>query len=83
MKHPNGFAGGCATNGVLICPLTGEPHKLLWMRSAWWCEDCLQKLETCCDGDCASIAAVGAAARAAADERTPERGAASLRAALR
>jgi hypothetical protein len=39
----------------MICPLTGQPHKLLWMRSAWWCQDCRQKLETCCEGDCPSV----------------------------
>lgn len=38
----------------MICPLTGRPHQLLWMRSAWWCQDCRQKLETCCEGDCPS-----------------------------
>jgi hypothetical protein len=39
----------------MICPLTGQPHKLFWMRSAWWCQDCRQKLETCCEGDCPSV----------------------------
>jgi hypothetical protein len=41
----------------MICPLTGDPHRLFWMRSAWWCHDCRQKIETCCEGNCASVAA--------------------------
>jgi hypothetical protein len=39
---------------LVICPLTGGPHRPLWLRSAWWCEDCRQKLETCCEGECPS-----------------------------
>lgn len=42
----------------MICGLTGEPHRLLWLRSAWSCQDCLQKIETCCEGDCPSTAAL-------------------------
>jgi hypothetical protein len=42
----------------MICPLTGEPHRLLWLRSALWCQDCQQKIETCCEGDCPSSAAL-------------------------
>lgn len=34
----------------MTCPMTGKPHRLLWMRSALWCEDCKQKIETCCEG---------------------------------
>jgi hypothetical protein len=41
----------------MSCPLTGRPHRLFWMRSAWWCHDCKQKIETCCEGSCPSIAA--------------------------
>jgi hypothetical protein len=26
------------------------------MRSAWWCHDGRQKIETCCEGDCPSAA---------------------------
>jgi hypothetical protein len=37
-----------------ICPMTGEPHRTFWMRSALWCHDCKQKLETCCEGGCGS-----------------------------
>lgn len=44
----------------MICPLTGRQHRPFWMRSAWWCQDCRQKLETCCEGDCPS--SVGATA---------------------
>jgi len=41
----------------VICGLTGEPHRLFWMRSAWWCEDCRQKIESCCEGGgCPSVA---------------------------
>jgi hypothetical protein len=41
----------------MLCPLTGRPHRLFWMRSAWWCHDCRQKIESCCDGaGCASEA---------------------------
>jgi hypothetical protein len=34
----------------MICGLTGEPHRLFWMRSAWWCAECRQKVESCCEG---------------------------------
>jgi hypothetical protein len=37
----------------VICSLTGLPHRLLWMHSAWWCRDCRQKIESCCD--CPSV----------------------------
>jgi hypothetical protein len=41
----------------VICPLTGGEHRLFWMRSAWWCHDCRQKIESCCEGGgCPSIA---------------------------
>lgn len=30
--------------------MTGAPHRVFWMRSAVWCEDCKQKIETCCEG---------------------------------
>lgn len=43
-------------NGTMICALTGEAHRLFFMRSAWWCADCKQKIESCCDGGgCPSI----------------------------
>jgi hypothetical protein len=49
-----------ARSGTLsgvICALTGRAHRLFWMRSAWWCHDCRQKIETCCEGGgCPSIA---------------------------
>jgi hypothetical protein len=39
--------------------MTGNPHRLFWMRSAWWCEDCRQKVEGCCEGGgCPSVAEV-------------------------
>jgi hypothetical protein len=41
----------------MLCPLTGVPHRLFWLRSAWWCEDCRQKIETCCEGACPSASA--------------------------
>jgi hypothetical protein len=45
--------------GVVLCPLTGSDHRLFWMRSAWWCHDCRQKVESCCEGGgCPSIAEV-------------------------
>jgi hypothetical protein len=41
----------------MLCPLTGTDHRLFWMRSAWWCHDCRQKVESCCEGGgCPSIA---------------------------
>jgi hypothetical protein len=40
----------------MLCPLTGAAHRLFWMRSAWWCQDCRQKIETCCEGDCPTVA---------------------------
>ena len=37
--------------------MTGQPHNLFWMRSAWWCADCRQKVESCCEGGgCPSVA---------------------------
>lgn len=43
-------------NGRVIRQLTGHPHRLFWLRSALWCEDCRQKIESCCDGDgCPSV----------------------------
>jgi Na+-translocating ferredoxin:NAD+ oxidoreductase RnfC subunit len=43
----------------MICPMTGNPHQLFWMQSAWWCEDCRQKIESCCEGGgCPSVAEV-------------------------
>jgi hypothetical protein len=43
---------------TVICPLTGDTHRLFWMRSAWWCKDCRQKIETCCEGDSPSTVAL-------------------------
>jgi hypothetical protein len=44
---------------VVICAMTGLPHRLFWMRSAWWCQDCHQKVESCCEGGgCPSVAEV-------------------------
>jgi hypothetical protein len=40
----------------MLCPMTGSEHELFWMRSAWWCRDCRQKIETCCEGACPSVA---------------------------
>jgi hypothetical protein len=41
----------------VICSMTGKAHRLFWMRSAWWCADCRQKVESCCEGGgCPSIA---------------------------
>jgi hypothetical protein len=43
----------------MICPMTGKEHALFWMRSAWWCGDCHQKIETCCEGGgCPSVTEV-------------------------
>jgi hypothetical protein len=39
----------------MLCPLTGRPHRLFWLRSAWWCHDCRQKIESCCDGGCPTV----------------------------
>jgi hypothetical protein len=46
-----------STIATMICPLTGQSHRLFWMRSAWWCADCRQKIESCCEGGgCPSVA---------------------------
>lgn len=43
----------------VFCSLTGTDHRLFWMSSAWWCHDCRQKIESCCEGGgCPSIAEV-------------------------
>jgi hypothetical protein len=44
---------------AVLCAMTGLPHSLFWMRSAWWCQDCRQKVEGCCEGGgCPSVAEV-------------------------
>ncbi len=41
----------------MLCAMTGQAHRLFWMRSAWWCQDCRQKFESCCEGGgCPSVA---------------------------
>ena len=40
----------CRNTEAMLCSLTGRPHRLSWMRSAWWCHDCRQKIESCCEG---------------------------------
>ena len=41
----------------VYCAMMGERHRLFWMRSAWWCAECRQKLESSCEGGgCPSIA---------------------------
>jgi hypothetical protein len=53
----------------MICAMTGHQHRLFWMRSALWCADCRQKVESCCDGaGCPSVAEV-----VAPSERTPQK----------
>jgi hypothetical protein len=43
----------------MLCEMTGLSHRLFWMRSAWWCQDCRQKIESCCEGGgCPSLAEV-------------------------
>jgi len=43
----------------MLCEMTGLSHRLFWMRSAWWCQDCRQKIESCCEGGgCPSVAEV-------------------------
>jgi hypothetical protein len=50
--------------------MTGRPHRLFWMRSAWWCEDCRQKVEGCCEGGgCPSVAEVLPVAEVLAADR--------------
>ena len=50
----------------MLCPMTGDQHRLFWMRSAWWCEDCRQKVESCCEGGgCPTIAEIAEVARPA------------------
>jgi len=44
---------------MMLCEMTGLSHRLFWMRSAWWCQDCRQKIESCCEGGgCPSVAEV-------------------------
>jgi len=44
---------------AVLCAMTGLPHRLFWMRSAWWCADCRQKVEGCCEGGgCPSVSEV-------------------------
>jgi hypothetical protein len=44
---------------TVLCEMTGLPHRLFWMRSAWWCQDCRRKIESCCEGGgCPSVAEV-------------------------
>ena len=56
----DGLAGTSAASVTLVrmlCPMTGSEHRLFWMRSAWWCHDCRQKIESCCEGGgCPSVA---------------------------
>lgn len=41
------------------CEMTSLHHRLFWMRSAWWCKDCRQKIESCCESvGCPSVAEV-------------------------
>jgi hypothetical protein len=43
----------------MFCAMTGQSHRLFWMRSAWWCSECRQKIESCCEGGgCASVVEV-------------------------
>jgi hypothetical protein len=46
-------------DGQVICGLIGKADRLFWMRSAWWCADCRQKVESCCEGGgCPSVVEV-------------------------
>jgi hypothetical protein len=43
----------------VVWRMTGLPHRLFWMRSAWWCEDCRQEVGGCCErGGYPSVAEV-------------------------
>ena len=56
----------------VYCAMTGRRHRLFWMRSAWWCADCRQKVESCCEGGgCPSIAEALLADSAAQDVAKP------------
>lgn len=62
----------------MLCAMTGQAHRLFWMRSAWWCQDCWQKIESCCEGGgCPSVAEVldvpGSSKRAATGAVVPAR----------
>ena len=62
--------------------MTGEQHRLFWMRSAWWCEDCRQKVESCCEGGgCPTIAEVAEVAPEARPSGNPVASGTSLRSA--
>jgi hypothetical protein len=64
----------------VLCPLTGTDHRLFWMRSAWWCHDCRQKIESCCEGGgCPSIAEVALAEPQRAEAGYPVVGRSGLR----
>ena len=58
MERPE-RSGRAAKLPSVICAMTGKAHRLFWMRSAWWCADCRQKVESCCEGGgCPSVADV-------------------------
>ena len=60
----------------MLCAMTGEPHRLFWMRSAWWCADCRQKVESCCEGGgCPSVVEALPPARAPHDAPAADRAA--------
>ena len=64
-RHPSAPGGMI---GFVICPMTGGEHRLFWMRSAWWCEDCRQKVESCCEGGgCPSVFEVARSGRTEGD----------------
>lgn len=55
-SRPPGSSAASVSVRTVICPLTGKEHRLFWLRSAWWCHDCHQKVETCCEGGgCPSV----------------------------
>ena len=61
-------SGRPAIIGSMLCPMTGDEHRLFWMRSAWWCEDCRQKVESCCEGGgCPSVVEVARAPEGVGD----------------
>jgi hypothetical protein len=58
---------------AVICPLTGLPHRLFWMRSSLWCHDCRQKIESCCEGGgCTSVVEHPVSDELYAVDRKPE-----------
>ena len=50
LNRREGSAGSAVIIKKMLCEMTGLPHRLFWMRSARWCQDCRQNIESRCEG---------------------------------